>query len=469
MRSTVEPLEGNKVKLSVEVPSEEFEQAVTAAFKKLAKEVRLPGFRPGKAPRKVLEARLGPLVGREQALQDALPEYYSNAVIEHDVDVIAPPEIDITGGQDTGDVAFDAVVEVRPNIEVPGYGGLRVTLERPEVGDDEIDAQVDRMRELDSTLAPVDRPVREGDTVTIDVAGTLDDEAQPGLTADDYSYSVGSGAITPEVDEQLAGAKVGDILSFEATHPDPDEDRKLQFRVLVKEVQEKLLPEATDEWASEASEFATVAELRQSLADRMTRVRKAQAQMSLREKVGESLAALVADELPEPLISQEMQERLQDLALRLQSQGMQLEQYLAMTGGDPESFSQELRDTATSAVKVDLALRAVADAEGIECSDDELDDEVAGVAARVGQTPDQVRERFERVGQITAVRSDIKKRKALEWLLERVEVVDPEGAVIDRNDLELPADDEDAGDDGVAEGTSTAATDPVAEGTEGDE
>jgi trigger factor len=461
MRSTVEPLEGNKVKVSVEVEAGEFEEAVNAAFKKIAKEVRIPGFRPGKAPRKILETRLGPLVGREQALQDSLPEYYSAAVIEHDVDVIAPPEIDITGGQESGDVVFDAVVEVRPSVEVPGYGGLSVTLERPGVDEEALDAQIDRMRGLDSTLVEVDRPVQDGDTVTIDVAGTLDGEPQPGLTADDYSYTVGSGVITPEVDEQLIGASAGATLSFDATHPDPDETGQLHFEVVIKDVKEKVLPEATDEWAAEASEFETLAELRASLADRMTRVRKAQAQMALREKVGEALAALVTDELPEALISHEMQDRLQDLAMRLQAQGMQLEQYLTMTGADPETFSQELRETATAGVKVDLALRAVAEAESIECTEDDLTDEIDGVAARVGQSPEEVRDRFERVGQLSAVRSDIKKRKALEWLLERAEVLDPDGATIDRSELELPVDlddDDDEDDD--------TATDEAAEGTE---
>jgi trigger factor len=447
MKSTVEPLEGNKVKLSVEVDASEFEPAVDAAFKKIAREVRLPGFRPGKAPRKVLEARLGPLAGREQALHDSLPEYYSAAVIEHDVDVIAPPEIDITGGQDSGDIAFDAVVEVRPTIEVPGYGSLQVTLERPEVDEEAIDAQIDRMRDLDSTLEVVERPVQEGDTVTIDIAGTLDGEAQSGLTADDYSYTVGSGAITPEVDEQLVGAEAGATLTFNATHPDPDEDRELQFELAVKEVKEKVLPELTDEWAAEASEFETVEALRASLADRMSRVRKVQAQMALREKVGEALAALVTEEIPEPMIGQEMQERLQDLAMRLQAQGMQLDQYLAMSGADPETFSQELRDTAVQAVKVDLALRAVADAEGVECTDEDLQADLEGVAERVGEDVDEVRDRLERGGQMSAVRSDIRKRKALEWLLERAEVLDPEGATIDRSELELPDEDDDDTDD----------------------
>ncbi len=451
MRSTVEPLEGNKVKVSVQVEAGEFEEAVNAAFKKIAKEVRIPGFRPGKAPRKILETRFGPAVGREQALQDSLPEYYSAAVIEHDVDVIAPPEIDITGGQETGDVEFDAVVEVRPSVQVPGYGGLSVVLDRPTVDEEALDAQIDRMRELDSTLVEVDRPIQDGDTVTIDVAGTLDGEPQAGLTADDYSYTVGSGAITPEVDEQLVGAKAGATLTFDATHPDPDETGQLRFEIAVKVVKERVLPEATDEWAAEASEFATVAELRASLADRMSKVRKAQAQMALREKVGEALAGLVTDELPEALVNHEMQDRLQDLAMRLQAQGMQLEQYLAMSGADPESFSQELRETATSGVKVDLALRAVAEAEAIECTDDDLDAEIDGVASRVDETPEVVRERFERVGQLSAVRSDIKKRKALEWLIERVEVLDPDGAVIDRSELELPVEDNDTAADTVAD------------------
>jgi trigger factor len=466
MRSTVEPLEGNKVKVTVEVAAEEFEAAITEAFKKIAREVRIPGFRPGKAPRKVLETRIGKQAGREQAFHDSLPEFYSQAVIEHDVDVIDAPEIDITAGQDEGDITFDAVVEVRPSIEVPGYGGLQVTMDRPAVSDEELEAQIDRMRELDATLVDVDRAVEDGDTVTIDIEGTLDGEPQPGLTAEEYSYRVGSAAITPEVDEQLVGSKVGDTLEFPATHPDPDEDRQLQFTVVVNRVQEKVLPEVTDEWASGASEFATVAELRSSLEDRMLRVRRAQASMNWRELVGEALAELVTDEVPEAMVNQEMQNRLQDLAMRLQAQGMRIEQYLAMTGTDPETFSQELRTTALSGVKVDLALRAVAEAEGLECTDDDLTEELEGVATRVGETVETVRERFESVGQVSAIRSDIRKRKALEWLLERTEVVDQDGATIDRSELEPPAADDDDDDPAAAEAGDDTATDPVADGTE---
>jgi trigger factor len=441
VKASVEPLEGNKVKVSVEVDETEFDKAVDAAFRKIAREVRIPGFRPGKAPRKVLEGRLGSEVGREQALQDSVPEFYAQALVENDVDAIAPPEIDITNGREgEGPVTFDAVVEIRPEVEVAGYDGLRVTVDRPEVDESQIDAQIDRMREVQATLADVDRPAIDGDVVTIDITGTLDGEAQEGLTADDYSYTVGSAAITPEVDPQLTGAKVGDILQFDATHPDPDESRKLEFRVLVKQVSERVLPEADDEWASENSEYDTIEELRDSIRTRMLMVAKARAQAQLRERATDALADLVAEDPPGVLIDHEVQHHLQDLALRLRAQGSDLEQWIASTGRDPEELTTEMRKDGARSVKFDLALRAVAESEQIECTDDDLDAEIEQLATRLEEKPARVRAQFERGGQLLAVRSDIRKRKAFDWLLERVEIVDQDGAALDRADLELDTD-----------------------------
>jgi trigger factor len=436
VKATVSPLEGNKVKLSVEVDEDEFDKAISDAYRKIAREVRIPGFRPGKAPRKVLERRLGFQVGREQALNDALPEYYAQALVEHDVDAIDSPDIDITTGQEDGPVAFDAVVEVRPEVHVPGYGGLRVEIARPTVSDDEVDAQIDRMRQVQSTFTDVDRAAHDEDAVVIDITGTLGGEPQAGLSSDDYSYTVGSGVITPEVDEQLRGAKAGDILEFDADHPDPDEGRQLRFRVLVKQVRQRVLPDADDDWAAENSEFETIDELRRSIHDRSLVVRQAQAQAQLRQATTEALAKLVDDEPPEPLVNHEMQHRAQDLALRLQAQGLDPEQWLAASGTTNEQFTAELKEAAQTAVKVDLALRAVADAEGVECTDDDLEDELTRVAERVGEKVERVRREFERSGQLAAVRSDVRKRKALDWLLERVEIVDDDGKPIDRADLE---------------------------------
>lgn len=465
MKTIVAPLEGNKVKLSVEVDEDEFDKAVTAAYRKIAREVRIPGFRPGKAPRKVLEKRLGAQVGREQALNDALPEYYAQALTDNDVDAIDAPEIDITSGEEDGPVAFDAVVEVRPVVQVPGYGGLRVEIPRPEVGDDEVDAQVDRMRQVQATFADVDRPAQEDDAVIIDITGTLDGEAQDGLTADDYSYTVGSKAITAEVDDQLAGAKPGDILEFDATHPDPDEQRQLRFKVLVKQVRERVLPEADDEWAAENSEFETIDALRESIRERASAVRKAQSQGALREATGAALAKLVEVELPDALVSHEMNHRAQDLAMRLQAQGITPEQWLAITGKSSDELTAELREAAETSAKVDLGLRAVADAEQIECTDDDLDAELAEVAERVGESIARVRTEFERGGNLAAVRSDVRKRKALDWLLERVEIVDEDGHAIDRADLEVSPDsdehdpDDDAGEPEMAAAPGSQADD----------
>ncbi|HUW01632.1 MAG TPA: trigger factor [Acidimicrobiales bacterium] len=451
MNSTLESLDGNKVKLSITVDEAEFDKELDAAFRRIAKEVRIPGFRPGKAPRRLLEAQLGTGVAREEAMREGLPKFYVDAVREHSVDVIAAPEIDVTGGDEEGPVSFDAVVEVRPIVTVDGYEKLQVTLERPEPTDEELDTQIDRMRELDASLEVVERAAADGDHVTVDIKGTVDGEEQDGLTADDYSYPVGSANIVPELDEQLVGAKAGDILEFEATHPDPDEEGELRFRILVKEVKEKVLPELTDEWADESSDFATVEELRADLAERMATVRRVQADMALNERVGQALADLVVDEISPAMIDGEFQQRLQDLLMRLQAQGMELEQYLMMTGSSQEELVDELRSTAETSARVDLGLRAVALAEKLVSTDEDLDAEILVVAERVGEKPEKVRTQLERNDQMSAVRSDLDKRKALDWLLEHVEIVDPDGNPIDRADLKVEDEDDEINDEATTE------------------
>ncbi|MCU1371431.1 MAG: tig [Ilumatobacteraceae bacterium] len=452
MKSTVEALEGNKVKLSIAVDEAEFETDIDAAFKRIAREVRLPGFRPGKAPRKVLEARIGIEAARGEAFEQALPKYYLEAVEEHDVDVIAQPEWDITSGQEGGDVAFEATVEVRPVVTVGGYDGLRVTIPSPHVDPEEIDARIDRLRESFAELQDVERPAQTGDSVTIDITGSREGEAMDGLTAEDYMYEVGSATIVAELDEQLAGAKVGAVLEFTADHPLPDED-PVDFRVEVKAVKEKVLPEADDAFAAEASEFETIAELRADLEKRFGMVKKMQATMAVQQKTAEALAELVDIEIPEALVNSEMQQRLEDLGMRLQAQGIGIEQYLAQTGQDQEAFVAELRESAAQGVKVDLGLRAVAVAEGLEVDDEDLEAEYAAVAERVGQKTAQVRKQLERNGQVSAVRSDLRTRKALEWLTEHVELVDEGGSTIDRGSLTVdpdPSDDDGPGDDAAA-------------------
>jgi trigger factor len=434
MKSAAAPLEGNKVKVSVEVDAGEFETALDAAFRKIAREVRIPGFRPGKAPRRILEARLGKETGREAALRDALPEYYAQAIRELEVDAIAPPEIDITEGRQAGDLAFDAIVEVRPHLELAGYGGLKVTIPNPAVTEEDIAARIDRLRANFGQLQVVDRPARPGDHLVLNLTATRDGQPVPGLSVDDYSYELGSGDVLPELDDQLPGSKPGDILAFDAEHP----DGPVSIRALVKEVREKVLPEVTDDWAADASEFDTVEELKADIARQMTAGKRALAAITLRNQVVDALVALVDQDPPEAMVNSEVERQVHDLAHRLDAQRATLAQYLAATGQTDQDLVAELRGNAVPAVKADLALRAVADAEGLDPDEQEFETHLAGVAARYGLEIDDLRQQLERAGQMPAVRSDLRKSKALDWLIEHTEVVDEAGQPVDRTLLEEP-------------------------------
>ncbi len=438
MNSTLETLDDNKVKLSVVIDEDEFEPELDQAYKRIAKEVRIPGFRPGKVPRKLLEQRLGPEVAREEALRVALPGYYSQAVADNDVDVIAAPEIEITSGQADGPVEFDAVVEVRPTVHIAGHEGLRLEIDSPVVTDDDIAERLDSIRRQHAELAAVERAAADDDHVTIDIAGTIDGEPVPGLTAEDYDYVVGSGAVVAEIDENLRGAGAGDELTFSADHPDEEQDSTIDFVVTVKEVQETVLPEPTDDFAKEASEFETIDELRSDLAERLDQTKRTQARMQLDERTGEALARLITEDLSDALIEDEMNNRAEELAMRLQSQGIQLEQYLQITGTTPEDFREQLREQSETSARVDLALRAIVEQEDIEVDEDDLDHELFHLAEQLDEPVDAVKEQLAAAGRLKAIRSDLRIRAALRWVTERAEVVDADGIPIDRELLQEP-------------------------------
>ena len=439
MRATTEPLEGNLVRLSVEIDEPEFDHAMGDVVRTLARQVRVPGFRPGKVPRKVLEARMGGAGAlRAEALREAVPDFYAQAVVDTELDPIAQPEIDITGGEESGAVSFDAVVQVRPLVSIPGYDGLQVTLPGLEVKDEEVQQQVDRLRENDAELEVVDRPAIDGDLVTIDLHGNDASDAEV-VGVDDYLYEVGSGTVVPELDKELHGAKAGAIVAFDAASPqNPDE--QIAFRVLVKEVKNKKLPDETDEWAAESSEFATMAELRADIDERIRRVKLVQTQMSLRQKAVEALSGLVSDDdVPEILVDAEVNERLHDLQHRLEAQKLGLAEYFQATGTSPDELLASVRVDAHAAVKADLALRALVEAEELPLSDDELDAEVSTMAERMDTSPADLRHRLDTAGRTGAVRSELRKGKALEWLLDNVDLVDEEGNPMSRDDLKVDA------------------------------
>src|SRR4051812_24075875 len=324
LSTSVEPLEDNKVRLHVAIPAEDFERAIDAAFRKLAKEVKMPGFRPGKAPRRLLEVRLGTEMARDQALRDSLPEYYAEAVVAEDVDVIAPPEIDITAGEEEGDVEFDAVVEVRPVFAVEGHDKLRIEIDKPEVDEEDVTRQVDMLRDRFADLADSEAPLTDGDFAEIDIKGFIDDESVEGLTATDYLYEVGSGIVVAKLDEELHGKRPGDILKFDDELPERFGERageEVSFQVLVKDAKKKVLrgrwgggaggevwsrglgraakkrvlPPPPEDGGGGGGDSAPAAARRDDTRPRLDMYARVQASMAMREKIFEAAAALVPE------------------------------------------------------------------------------------------------------------------------------------------------------------------------------
>jgi trigger factor len=420
------------VKLSVTIDEAEFDRDIDMAFRTIAKEVKLPGFRQGKVPRKVLEARIGLATAREQALRDAVPQYLANAVREHDIDLIATPAIEFTGGQESGPVSFDATCEVRPEITVPGYGGLRVELTSPLATEADIDEAVEAELRRQGSLVDVDRPVQSGDQVTIDLAGSRDGEPVPGLNTEDWLYQVGNGWVAPGFDGELLGANIGDELTFTATPNGTDEEA--DFVVNVKAIQETVLPELTDEWVSEnLGEFETIDEWRATLAERIGTGKLNQTRNQFIERTTTALAGLVDIDPPESMVQADLQGRVQNTVQQFQAQGVSVDQWLQVTGQDAATFIEGLKVQSEKAVKVDLALRAVGVAEGLDVTDDDISAEYARIAVQVRQKPNEVRKAYEKNDAVTDLVAQLRKTKALDWLLEHVEIVDEAGDPIDRS------------------------------------
>lgn len=432
MKTSVENLGENKVRLSVEIAEDEFDRDIDAAFRKIAREVRMPGFRPGKAPRQVLEARIGADAVRRQALEDAIPEYLSRAVREMDVDLIAPPDVAIINGEAAGTVKFDATCEVRPEITVAGYAGLRVELPSPDVADEDLEEVVQGERRRHGTLTDADRLAQMGDWVVVDLAGTHEGEQVPGLNTDDWTYEIGRGWVAPGFDDQLVGLKAGEEVRFTAV-PNGTE-RSVDFVVAVQRVQELVLPDLTDDWVSETfPDFESVDAWRASLKERLEASRLNQMRSVVVDRVTDALAELVAIEAPESMVNGDLQGRVQNTVAQFQQQGIALDQWLSATGQNAESFVEQLKTQSVKAVKVDLALRAVATAEGIEVDEADLQAEYEAVGLRVGQDPDKVRTAYERNDAVTDLKANLRKSKALDWLLHNVEFVDAAGATLGRD------------------------------------
>ena len=430
MKSSVETLEGNKVKVYVEIDEAEFETDIESAFRAIAREVKLPGFRNGKAPRKLLEARIGLGPAREQALRDSIPSYLTKAVQEHDVDLIATPSIEITSGEEAGAVEFEAECEVRPEITVPGYGGLRVDVDPIDVDDDAFTAALEAQLKGHGSLEDVDRAVASGDYVTLDMAATRDGEELAGLNIEDWSYEVGQGWVTEDFDDKLVGATAGDELTFSSTPKGTEEEA--DFTVKVTAVKSLVLPEVDDQWVEEnIGEFTDVATWHESIRERLAETKLNGVRQTLGQKVTDALVELVDVDAPESMVEQELQGRLQNLVRQFEAQGMDLGAWMSATGQSTEDLISNFREQAVTSVKADLALRAIAVAENITVDGEDLELEYTRLAMQFNDSSDNVRRAYEQNGAVSELSASVKKSKAFDWLLHNIEFVDSNGKKLD--------------------------------------
>jgi trigger factor len=430
MHATSTTLENNHVKLVVEVDEPEMADAIDAAALKLSQQVSIKGFRKGKVPKNVLMAHLGgPSALRNEAIRDSIPDFYAHAVADTLIDPIAQPDINITAGEEEGVLVFEVDVEVRPEVTLSGHGDLRVTIPSPIVTDDEVNAQVDRFRETDAVLNEVERPIVTGDLVSMDVhVVQVAGDADP-LDMSDFMYTVGSGSITEGVDELILGMKAGEELKVNGNM---GQGAVATYELSLKKVQERELPELSDEWVQENTEWQSVEEMRDTISAQMRRMRVAEAQRTQRDSVLVALSDLVsADVVPDSLVQDETNERLHDLGHRLEQQKLNLETFLQVTNQSSDQLLETLRADAVRAVRIDLALRALVKAENLEPSDDEVEEELASTAAAMKVPVERLRTNLRDTGRVVNFRAEVAKMKASRWLNEHVTYVDPEGVTID--------------------------------------
>ncbi len=431
MRATTTFLDNNRVKLTVEVDDREMDQAIDVAAAALAKQVSVKGFRKGKVPKNVLIANIGgPGVLRSEAIRESMPDFYARAVADTLIDPIGQPEINITEGEESGSLVFDAEVEVRPEATIRGQRDLRVTIPSPVVNDEDVDRQIDQYRETDAVLRDVERPIVTGDLVTMDIhVQQIATDVEP-LDMSDFMYTVGSGTITEGVDELILGLKAGEDLKLNGS---VGGGVTATYEMKLKQVKERELPEMTDEWVDENTEWGSIEEMREAIIVQMRRMKIVEAQMSQRDAMLIAVSELVPEDLvPDVLVDVETEERLHDLGHRLSQQKLSLETFLQVTNQTAEALLATLRVDAVRAVRIDLAMRALVKAEDLEPTADEIDAELATTAEAMSVSPDLLRTNLRETGRVVTFNAEVAKMKASRWLMDNVTFIGPDGEEIDR-------------------------------------
>ncbi|MDP8955738.1 MAG: trigger factor [Actinomycetota bacterium] len=427
MQSTLEATDKHVVRLSVEVPPDEFSRDLDKAYRKVAGEVRIPGFRKGKVPKQIIDARVGREAVLQEFVRDFLPTYYVQALREHDLAPIAEPDIDLESLEDGSPLRFTATVEIRPRLSLQPdqYRGVKVEMPPTDATEVEIDEYLDRLRDRFAELEVVSRPARKGDYVLADVRASVHGQEVPEASRLGFLTEVGKEELAPELDKELEGKRKGEILKFNATLPEAFGERagsEVTFQVLVKEVKAKTLPALDDEFAKTASEFDTLEELRNDIRNKLGALKDAESKAILRDLVLQKIIESVDVDIPDRLVDAETESRIERAKDRAERAGTTLDDALAAQGWDELRFRSDARAHAIRAIKADLVLEAVARSEGTQVTREDLEREIEDLARTMGRDAKEVRRILERSGQVTSLAGDIIRSKALDLLVEAADV-----------------------------------------------
>ena len=424
VQTTSERLEKDRVKMRVEVPEDALGPALEEVYRRWAKEIKVPGFRKGRVPRQLIDARVGADAVREEALRDALPRFYSQALDAEELEAIAPPEIEIVDFDPGSPLVFEATVDTRPEIVLPALDAIQVDQPPTEVTDDDVDEQLERLRDRFAELEAVGRDARRGDFALIDLNGYRNDQPVEGASAPDYLYEVGSHTGPPQLDEQLEGSRPGAILKFTDALADGElAGEQISFTVLVKEVKAKKLPPLDDDFAKTVGEFDTLDDLKSDLRERLSGVKKELVEEQLRGVVLEKLIASSDLDPPPKLVEGEFEHRLSHFEQDLKRAGLTMADYAGQANMTELEIRSEIRAQSAQSVKAELLLEEVARTQDIEVTQEDLGREVALAAAQTQRDPQEVAKELVSSGRLNAVAADIMRRKALDHVVQNVNVV----------------------------------------------
>ncbi len=461
MKSTVETLSPTRVRLAVEVPFDELKPSLDKAYRSIARQVRVPGFRPGKVPAAIIDQRVGRGAVLEEAVNDAVPRAYAEAVRSNALRALGQPDIEVTSVDPAEGITFTAEVDIRPEVSLPQLAGLSVTVDDAEVSEQELAERVDVLREKFAMLRSADRPVHTGDYVTLDFAATAGGEEVESRTG--LSYEVGTGSLIDGLDEALLDAEVGEEHTFSTELAGGEHaGETAEVVVTVRSVKEKELPELDDDFAQTASEFDTLDELRTDILGKLERFKKVEQGMQARDRVLDALVEGTEVPLPESVVESEQSWRRDSLDQQLSSAGLSLEQYLSSQEQGEDEFAAELRSSAEKAVKTQLVLDALAEAEQVGVSDQELSEHLMMQAQRYGVPPEQFLQRMSESGNLPSLVAEVRRNKALATAMEAATVTDASGRPVDVAALRRGEAEEDAGSAQDAGETPGAAGSSVA-------